>query len=507
VSARDSPYDAVRLILAIQDEEERAEAGRVLGRLCPGWKLSFPEAIADVERIYSSDQADAIVTDFGFHSGALAEWLTLWPLPAILLVGPSEDPERIERTVRDEASLFLRRTEGYSHLPLLPVLVRKILNIRESVARQNAQIQMTEHQYMNLVQAIPDIVYTLDSEGRFLYLNDAVGELGFEPHALIGKHFSEIVHPDDVPQVSRSIVLPSLAGTRTGDELAPKLFDERRSGKRMTKNLEIRLRKASDGGAYARTSINCYGEVNCSGFRLPEYEGAGLGTMGIIRDVTLRKLHERELENEIASKEVLLMEIHHRVKNNLQVVSSLLNLQEGSITDPAARKIFTDCQTQIQSMSMVHEVLYNSASLEGVEMQPYFERLVEYLSNLYEGAYRGISWEVDAGEVSLDLERAIPVALIVNELVSNAYKHAFPEGRPGAFRITARAEDGRFRFEVEDDGVGLSGVASGAASGPASGRGIGTDLVVALAAQIKGEASFSAGRSGSGTLVAVGFPA
>jgi two-component system, sensor histidine kinase PdtaS len=154
-------------------------------------------------------------------------------------------------------------------------------------------------------------------------------------------------------------------------------------------------------------------------------------------------------------------------------------------------------------MSMVHEVLYNSESLEGVEMQPYCERLVEYLSNLYDGAYRGISWVVDAGAVRLDLERAIPVALIVNELVSNAYKHAFPDGRRGAFRISARAEGGSFRFEVEDDGVGLGAAASGAPIG----RGIGTDLVVALAAQIKGEASFSAGRSGSGTLVAVGFPA
>jgi len=491
---------AVRLILAIHDEAERAEAARVIGELCPDWILSFPAAIADVEKLYSSDQADAIVTDFGFHAGALAEWLTLWPLPSILLVKPDEDPARIERTIRDEASLFLRRTEGYAHLSLLPLLVRKILNIRESVARQNAQIQMTEHQYMNLVQAIPDIVYTLDGEGRFLYLNGAVRELGFEPAALIGKHFSEIVHPDDVPRISRSSVLPPLAGTKTGDEGAPKLFDERRSGKRMTRNLEVRLRRADENDAFHKTRVNAYGEVNCAGFLLPEYEGTGLGTMGIIRDVTQRKLYESELENQLATKEILLKEIHHRVKNNLQVVSSLLNLQEGAIADPAARKIFMDCQTQIQSMSMVHEVLYSSSNFEGVEMQSYCERLVEYLSNLYEGAFRGISWRVEAAPVCLDLERAIPVALIVNELVSNAFKHAFPDGRTGSFRVSAATEGRTSRIEVEDDGIGLGKV------GSSERKGVGTDLVHALAAQIKGEATFSAGCSGTGTRVVVSFP-
>lgn len=492
--------EASRLILAIDDDEERAGAARALGEACPEWELNLASAIADVERLYSADQADAIVTDFRFHSGALAEWLTLWPLPSILIVDADEEPDRIERTVRDESSLFLARGEGTAYLGLLPMLVRKVLNIRESVSRQNAQIQMTEHQYMNLVQAIPDIVYTLDGEGRFLYLNDAVRELGFEPAALIGRHFSEIVHPEDLPRVSRSLVLPPLAGTKTGDKEAPKLFDERRSGKRMTKNLELRLRRAGEAPSYSEGRVSSYGEVSCAGFRLPEYEGAGLGTMGIIRDVTQRKIHERELESELATKEVLLKEIHHRVKNNLQIVSSLLNLQEGAISDPVARRVFTDCQTQIQSMSMVHEVLYQSSSFESVDMKPYFKRLAEYLSSLYDGTFHGVSCEVEAESLALDLERAIPVALIVNELLSNAFKHAFPEGRRGRIRIASRVEEGTLLIEVEDDGVGFSSPAAG------SRKGIGTELVSALAAQLKGRAEYSAGGSG-GTRIRVSLPA
>ncbi len=491
--------EALKLILAIDDEGERAGAAAALAEACPGWVLNFASAIADVERLYSADQADAIVTDFRFHSGALAEWLTLWPLPTILIVGAEDDRERIERAARDESSLFLMRGEGTRHLSLLPLLVRKVLNIRESVSRQNAQIQMTEHQYMNLVQAIPDIVYTLDGDGRFLYLNDAVRELGFNPAALIGRHFSVIIHPDDLPRVSRALALPPLKGMKTGDEGAPKLFDERRSGKRMTKNLELRLRRAGDGPSYSDGKVNSYGEVSCAGFRLPEYEGAGLGTMGVIRDVSVRKAHERELEMELATKEVLLKEIHHRVKNNLQIVSSLLNLQEGAITDPVSRKVFTDCQTQIQSMSMVHEVLYQSSSFESVDMKPYFARLADYLSGLYDGAFRGVSCEVEAVSASLDLERAIPVALIVNELLSNAYKHAFPEGRRGRVRVSSRRDGDVLIIEVEDDGIGF-------APGSGEGRkGIGTELVAALAAQLKGGAEYSAGPAG-GTRVTISMP-
>ncbi len=490
----------IQLILAINDPHERREAARVFGGACPGWKLSFPEAIADVERQYSADEADAIVTDFDFHSGALAEWLTLWPLPAVVIVDGDEDAGRIERILRDEASLFLRRTQGGSYLSFLPLLVRKVLNIRESIVRQNAHIRMTEHQYLNLVQAIPDIVYTLDGDGRFLYLNDAVRDLGFEPAALIGRHFSEIIHPDDVPRVSRAIVLPALAGTRTGDAGAPKLFDERRSGRRMTRNLEVRLRRGGGNDEYRNSSVTCYGEVSCAGFRLPEYEGAGLGTMGIIRDVTQRKLHEHRLESELANKEILLKEIHHRVKNNLQVVSSLLNLQGTAVSDPAAHKVFLDCQTQIQSMSMVHEVLYTSSNFEILDMYPFFERLVDHLSSVYDGMLRGIEWSVRSEAVLLDLKYAIPVALIVNELVSNAFKHAFPSGRGGRIEIDARSMGDFILVTVEDDGVGFH------AGGGSWRRGVGTDLVAALAAQLRGSVEYGTGGSGRGTRVVLRFP-
>lgn len=509
------PVGALRVIFAVEDQAERDAFSAAMAAASPGCELFFPADIADVEALYSDDRADAIVTDFRFHSGALADWITFWPLPSILLIDSGEDLARVERTTRDEASLFIHRMQGFGHVPALPLLIRKVLNVRESSARQNAHLQMSEHQYLNLLQAIPDIVYTLDGDGRFLYLNDAVRMIGYEPAALIGKHFSEIIHPEDVPRVSRTDAVRALAGACTGKAAVPKLFDERRSGQRMTRNLELRLRQGALAGDYLLGSVTSYGEVSCTGYALPEFEGKKLGTIGIIRDVTLRKEHEQALEAAVAARDVLLKEIHHRVKNNLQVVSSLLNIQETAIIDEAARKVFLDCQTQIQTMSMVHEVLYRSTNVEGVEMQPYFELLIDYLFSVYEGGFRGVSCGVEAPGVLLALDEAIPVALVVNELVSNCMKHAFPEDRGGRIVVSMRAStlpgpDGAgWVLEVEDDGIGIAAAGEAAGGRPATGpkvKGIGTELVQALASQLRGNVTLSPGRGGSGLLATVAFP-
>ena len=489
------PVNPVRVIFAVGDEAERAAFSSLAGpETC--CVVHTPGDIAEVEKLFSADAADVIVTDFSFHSGAFADWLTFWPLPAVLLVDPGDDPERIERTIRDEASLFVERDPEGRYLERLPILVRKVLNIRESINRQNAHLKMTEHQYMNLLQAVPDIVYILDGDGRFMYLNDSVKNLGFDPAKLIGKHFSEIVHPTDVPKVSRHEVLRSFRGVATGADNAPKLFDERRAGERMTKNLELRLRRNVGPEGFLYASVNAYGEVNCTGWKLPEYENLELGTVGIIRDITVRKEHEKELEDALAAKEILLKEIHHRVKNNLQVVSSLLNLQENVVEDESARKVFLECQTQVQSMAMVHEVLYRSDNFEGVEMQKYFQSLIDYLSGIYDGPYRGVSFDIEADAVTLDLDEAIPVALIVNELVSNSFKHAFPDGREGKVRVAMAARDPGWELCVSDDGVGVA-----ATRNPAREHGLGTELIHALTAQLHGELEQDSSAAGSTTRI------
>ncbi|MFH0960138.1 MAG: PAS domain S-box protein, partial [Pseudomonadota bacterium] len=168
-------------------------------------------------------------------------------------------------------------------------------------------LKKSEHRFNILVQMLPDIVYRLDTEGRFIFVNDAVNMIGYKPEELIGKHFKEIIVPEDFECVSRDHVLPYYWGKITGPENSPKLFDERRTGSRMTRNLEVRLERSSSTGnindLHGNVAINgIFAQVNSSGMYDVEKEGnkgkpSGdyLGTVGTITDITDRKLAQAAL--------------------------------------------------------------------------------------------------------------------------------------------------------------------------------------------------------------------
>jgi|WetSurMetagenome_2_1015567.scaffolds.fasta_scaffold89425_2 PAS domain S-box-containing protein len=171
-----------------------------------------------------------------------------------------------------------------------------------------------------------------------------------------------------------------------------------------------------------------------------------------------RKRAEESLKASLHEKEVLLKEIHHRVKNNMQVISSLLNLQARHLSDPAAISMFRESQSRIRSMALVHEKLYQSKDLSRVNFSQYVENLVMYLVHSFRVDSEQILIKTEIGDVALDINTAIPCGLIINELITNALKHAFPDGRKGKITISLRRdEDSRFVLEVRDDGVGFTG--------------------------------------------------
>ena len=171
---------------------------------------------------------------------------------------------------------------------------------------------------------------------------------------------------------------------------------------------------------------------------------------------TERKRAEEALKASLHEKEVLLKEIHHRVKNNMQVISSLLSLQSRHLEDPKAIGMFKDCQHRIRSMALVHEKLYQSKDLSRIDFGQYLQNLVVYLVHSYQIDSGRVQLKIDVGDAALDISTAIPCGLIVNELVTNAMKHAFPGGRKGEVRVVLRpGADGRFTLTVGDNGVGI----------------------------------------------------
>lgn len=452
----------ITVLFASSDREEYVAFQSIVTAQGYPFLLRYPESIGEIDSLLQAGVVDIVVTDLKFQNGSFADWLFLWPFPFVLLADYN-DRDRIDDIIKDMSCGFLIRDAERRHLEVLPILVKKVLRDHEARKHQSLELQVREQRYLDLVQALPDVVYSVDENGYFTFVNDAVRELGYEPVELIGKHFTVILEPEEVPKVSRSIVLKQFEGKVTGPTNAPKLFDERRRGPRKTTGLEVRLRtKKRDsfppkGEGERIGMVISYGEVDAAGFFEKE-KGAGIklkGSVGIIHDITQRKAEQELLKEALKEKNLLLKEIHHRVKNNLQIISSLLNLQRGYIRDPEDAKLFLDSQMQVRSMAILHEHLYQGDRISRIDMRSYLKTLCENLFEAY-GAYtQGVKLDFQVEEIIFDITTATPLGLLVNELVSNSLKYAFPGQQEGTITVQLFTAKDTCILMVTDDGVGL----------------------------------------------------
>ena len=182
----------------------------------------------------------------------------------------------------------------------------------------------------------------------------------------------------------------------------------------------------------------------------------GIMVLSAIVDISDRKQKEHRIEQALQEKDLLLGEIHHRVKNNLQIVHSLLDLQSGQISDPHVIAMLRDSQNRVHSMALIHQTLYLSKDFAKVDFGSFLESFVPVLVSSYAVHANNVTLDIDAHGVALPINTAIPSGLIINELVSNALKHAFPEGRKGKIRLELKpADDRNLILSVMDDGIGL----------------------------------------------------
>lgn len=174
-----------------------------------------------------------------------------------------------------------------------------------------------------------------------------------------------------------------------------------------------------------------------------------------VRDITRRKETEEQLKQTVREKEALLKEIHHRIKNNLQVISSLLSLQSEYIVNEQDRDFFTASQDRIFSMSLVHELLYQSNDLARINFLKFTNELIQQLMNSHPIDPGQVSITLSVNQILLPINQAIPCALIINELISNAFKYAFPPGRKGTINLEFSIENNQYLLAISDDGIGL----------------------------------------------------
>jgi two-component sensor histidine kinase/putative methionine-R-sulfoxide reductase with GAF domain len=244
-------------------------------------------------------------------------------------------------------------------------------------------------------------------------------------------------------------------------------------------------------------SLGAYSQQHCDIF-----ERIGNQISGAVASSNIYKkqlMSEERIKASLDEKEVLLREINHRVKNNLQIISSLLNLQSRDIQDEKALRSVQTSQDRIQAMAMVHEKLYQSEDLARIDFGEYIRSLATDLGSSYGLGSRGINLEIDVENIRLSVDTAIPCGVIVNELVTNSLKHAFPGDRPGHIYVKFQEADGHYNMIFKDDGIGLPENLD--ISQPSS---LGLTIVNALIAQLRGSFEY---RRNSGCEISITFPA
>ena len=300
------------------------------------------------------------------------------------------------------------------------------------------QISARDERVRLLLNSTAEAIYGLDLEGNCTFCNSAcVKILGYDDEdEILGKNMHELIHHSHAdgspyPMNESHIYLAF------------------REGKTIHVDDEVLWR--SDGTSFASEY-----------WSHPMYRREDIvGSVVTFLDITERKMAERRISDSLAEKEVLLKEIHHRVKNNLQIISSLLNLQSSQIEDEEVRSLFEESKNRVAAMALIHEKLYQAENLAEIDFGDYIRSLVDALSDSFGTQAQSVKFEVIAHDVSLDIDTAIPCALIVNELVSNALKYAFPsdlapsnEGCTIRIEMTPDGENG-LALSVSDNGRGI----------------------------------------------------
>lgn len=281
----------------------------------------------------------------------------------------------------------------------------------------------------SLITTIPDNIYFKDLECRFVRINEAMSRsFGLRnPSEAVGKTDADFFAPEHA---------------RTA------LEDERRVIARGESMVGREEKEIWPDGRVTWVSTT----------KVPLRDKAGkiTGLVGVSRDITAHKRAEEEIRASLEEKTVLLKEVHHRVKNNLQIVISLLNLQSVRTKNTAALDTLQETGNRVRSMALLHETLYRSHNLAHVNFANYIENICSHLFRSYGPKAAHIKLEPHLEDVAIDLDRAVSCGLIINELVSNALKHGFPGGREGRIEVELRTTpQEQIVMRVADDGVGL----------------------------------------------------
>jgi PAS domain S-box-containing protein len=324
-------------------------------------------------------------------------------------------------------------------------------------------LKESEERYRTLVDQLPDYVL-VHRNGILLYVNPAAASnLGYDAEKLIGNPVFPLIAPEYHETVRQAII------RRMAGEIIPSYEMKIRAGDGTFRTV------LTNGAAITfegkRASLNVLTDISTlkeaeetirsANEKLEKRvaertEALSNANEQLTAGIAARTRAEQEITRSLEEKDLLLREIHHRVKNNLQIIASLLNLQSRYITDPNVLESIKDSQSRVRAMALVHERIYRSHNISEINIKEYLTYLTKQILQFYNIPQHQIGITVTMDDIITDIDTVIPVGLILNELVSNSLKHAFPDGRKGTISIEGIPQDAKtLRFVYHDNGVGM----------------------------------------------------
>lgn len=311
-----------------------------------------------------------------------------------------------------------------------PIGVLAIVQDITAQQQDRDALERSEERFRQVVEAAPDGLAMVDDNGHLVLVNAGLEQMfGYQRDELIGQSI-EFLMPTRYREEHLARRNHYLLGPDARDMAGRKeLYARRKDGSEFPVEIGLNPLRAEHR----------------------------LHILATIQDVTNRKADQAMLQKALIEKTALLNEVHHRVKNNLQVVSSLLSLQTRHAS-PEAGQLLSESQGRVKAIALIHQLLYERNDYAQVELGLYLQRLARLQSETYLAQSGRVRLEINHPEqpITLDLQHAVPCGLLVNELVSNAFKHAFPDGRSGTISILLRQDGRNTRITVRDDGIGIA---------------------------------------------------
>jgi PAS domain S-box-containing protein len=449
------PIPALARVLLVEDDPATAELMR-RSLLRAGHTVEIASGVQPGLEALRGDggRFDALLLDYKLPDGepwlvADAAHACVPEVPVVFVTGMSGEDVAIEALRRGVADYVKKTADFWDELPAVLERVARLSRIKGYLDETGALMRA-------IVEQSSDLVAVCSGDGELVYLSPVCFHLlGKHPRDLVGLPWTEIVAPED-----RHV----LQGMHAGLDKTPAQV--------------AALRCCRNNGSLA------WMEARVA--FLQAASGAEQMMVLTLHDVTAQRENERHMRSSLHEKEVLLKEIHHRVKNNLQIVQSLLKMSARTLPECKAREAVESTVERVHAMSMVHERLYQMPDLSALP-------LGEYLSDIFGGAIQAYSLspsqvrlKLDVEEILLPLDRAVPFALLSNELLSNCFKHGFPGERRGTISVSVHRVEGAVRMVIEDDGVGLPADFDAAHSDS-----MGLKLAASFARQLGGRLQFS----------------